>query len=237
MQRAIELSLLEVQSASTAADDDLSRAMALSLYEQEVASAALVASLNAALLEVDEAEQQRQQELVAEDELFSEVADIRELFEQFDAMFFARRLGCIEVRWSSRMTLCAGLFRCVPKTGVCSISLSEPLLKFRSREDMVDTLLHEMIHAYLFLTQKVTDRDGHGEEFQKHMRRINESAGTHITIYHTFKDEVDFYRQHIWRCDGPCREKSPYYGWVKRSMNRPPQKAVRPLRTLPACLS
>lgn len=33
-----------------------------------------------------------------------------------------------------------------------------------------------MIHAYLFLTQKVRDRDGHGESFTQNMNRINKSG-------------------------------------------------------------
>ncbi|NXR01775.1 SPRTN protein, partial [Sagittarius serpentarius] len=41
-------------------------------------------------------------------------------------------------------------------------------------------------------------------------------------IYHTFHDEVDLYRQHWWRCNGPCQNRKPYFGYVKRSMNRAP---------------
>lgn len=65
---------------------------------------------------------------------------------------------------------------------MCSIKLSTPLLKLRSRKDLVETLLHEMIHAYLFVTQNNRDRDGHGPEFQKHMHRINSEAKTNITV-------------------------------------------------------
>ena len=39
-----------------------------------------------------------------------------------------------------------------------------------------------MIHAYLFLTQKIRDRDGHGADFQHHMNRINEG----IRIFQEF---------------------------------------------------
>ena len=45
-----------------------------------------------------------------------------------------------------------------------------------------------------------------------------------LKVYHNFHDEVDSYRQHWWRCDGACRSKKPYYGYVKRSMNRAPSK-------------
>lgn len=79
-----------------------------------------------------------------------------------------------------------------------------------------------MIHAYLFITKFIQDRDGHGLEFQSHMNRINSVAGTNITIYHSFHAEVALYKQHWWRCNGSCKEKPPFYGWVKRSMNRVP---------------
>ena len=41
-------------------------------------------------------------------------------------------------------------------------------------------------------------------------------------VFHSFHDEVDVYRQHIWQCNGPCRSRRPYFGLVKRSMNRAP---------------
>lgn len=41
-------------------------------------------------------------------------------------------------------------------------------------------------------------------------------------IYHDFYDEVDNYKQHWWLCNGPCQKKPPYFGLVKRSMNRAP---------------
>lgn len=101
-----------------------------------------------------------------------------------------------------------------------------------------------MIHAYLFVTENNRDRDGHGPEFCKHMRRINSKAGTNITvsaelncrcyfqliyvlllqIYHSFHDEVNEMRKHWWRCTGRCRNQPPYFGYVKRAMNRQPSK-------------
>jgi hypothetical protein len=132
-----------------------------------------------------------------------------------------------------------------------------------------------MIHAFLFLTKRNRDRDGHGPDFQAHMHRINQkgelvlafvyprswlhtapymltleydfacrlschfalefagwgcrapvllyvpcqdsvavmwaafnpgeclsvAAGTSITVYHTFNDEVALHRQHWWKCN------------------------------------
>ncbi|XP_071508417.1 uncharacterized protein [Diadema antillarum] len=157
-------------------------------------------------------------------ELIDPNPDIRALFMQFNDRFFWGRLEGVEVKWSPRMTLCAGLCCYEGYGGLCSIRLSQPLLKLRPRKDLVETLLHEMIHAYLFVTQNNKDHDGHGPEFCKHMTRINKATGTHISIYHTFHDEVDSYRQHWWRCDGPCRQRKPYYGYVRRAMNRAPSE-------------
>lgn len=50
--------------------------------------------------------------------------------------------------------------------GGCVIKLSEPLLKFRPPKDLKETLLHEMIHAKIFLTSAVRDHEDHGPQFQ-----------------------------------------------------------------------
>uniref|UniRef100_A0A671VPS3 DNA-dependent metalloprotease SPRTN n=1 Tax=Sparus aurata TaxID=8175 RepID=A0A671VPS3_SPAAU len=148
--------------------------------------------------------------------------DVRSMFLEFNDTFFWGKLSGVEVKWSPRMTLCAGVCSYEGRGGLCSIRLSEPLLKLRPRRDLVQTLLHEMIHALLFVTQNNRDRDGHGPEFCKHMNRINQATGTKITVYHSFHDEVDVYRQHWWKCDGPCQNQKPYFGFVKRAMNRAP---------------
>ncbi|XP_071963338.1 uncharacterized protein [Antedon mediterranea] len=155
-------------------------------------------------------------------EMLDPTPDVRAMFIEFDNTFFKGKLAGVEVKWSPRMTLCAGVCSYEGRGGLCSIRLSTPLLKLRPRKDLVETLLHEMIHAFLFVTQNNKDRDGHGPEFCKHMNRINLETGTKISIYHSFQDEVDLYRQHIWRCDGPCRTQKPFFGYVKRAMNRAP---------------
>ncbi|XP_004712229.1 DNA-dependent metalloprotease SPRTN isoform X1 [Echinops telfairi] len=155
-------------------------------------------------------------------ELVDPTPDVRALFVQFNDQFFWGQLEAVEVKWSMRMTRCAGICSYEGSGGICSIRLSEPLLKLRPRKDLVETLLHEMIHAYLFVTNNDKDWDGHGPEFCKHMHRINRLSGANITVYHTFHDEVDEYRRHWWRCNGPCQYREPYYGYVKRSVNRAP---------------
>ncbi|XP_026280341.2 DNA-dependent metalloprotease SPRTN-like [Frankliniella occidentalis] len=155
-------------------------------------------------------------------EFIDPTPDIHILFSQFNERFFWSKLYSVEVKWSPRMTSCAGVCVYQGRSGFCSVRLSLPLLKLRPRKDLVETLLHEMIHAFLFVTKNNRDRDGHGPEFHKHMNRINQEAGTHISVYHSFHDEVRLYQQHWWRCDGPCQRRPPFFGMVRRSMNRAP---------------
>ncbi|NXA87926.1 SPRTN protein, partial [Melanocharis versteri] len=155
-------------------------------------------------------------------ELLDPSPDVHALFVHFDQTLFWGKLEAVTVSWSPRMTSCAGICSYHERSGLCSIRLSEPLLKLRPRKDLVETLLHEMIHALLFVTHNYKDHESHGPEFCKHMRRINLLTGANVTIYHNFYDEVDLYRQHWWRCNGPCQNRAPYFGYVKRSMNRAP---------------
>lgn len=83
-------------------------------------------------------------------------------------------------------------------------------------------LQHEMIHAYLFILNIREGNGGHGPNFKRIMENINRVAGTNITVYHTFHDEVAMYKTHIWRCNGICQHRKPFYGWVKRTSNRAP---------------
>lgn len=146
------------------------------------------------------------------------------MFHDFDQRFFNGVLvnNGVEVNWSPRMTLCAGLCRWSPRDLSCEIKLSKPLLQLRSRKDVVETLIHEMIHALLFVKRDSDNRESHGPKFHLHMFRINQEATLNISVYHTFHDEVRHYQNHVWRCKGICRNRSPYYGWVRRSMNRKP---------------
>lgn len=150
--------------------------------------------------------------------------DISALFGQFDMKFFQDRLKCVTLEWSKRMYSCAGIcYSRRNRFGMdITIRLSEPLLKLRPRKDLVETLLHEMIHAYCFVLNIREGNGGHGPHFKKIMGHINTVAGTNITVYHTFHDEVNLYKQHIWRCNGVCQDRSPFFGYVKRTSNRAP---------------
>ncbi|XP_049547534.1 DNA-dependent metalloprotease SPRTN-like [Anopheles darlingi] len=157
-------------------------------------------------------------------EILDPTPDIYALFPLFDRKFFQGKLACVQLEWSKKMYSCAGI--CYQRSNrlgkSCIIRLSEPLLKLRPRKDLVQTLLHEMIHAYCFVLGIREGNGGHGPTFKKIMNGINKIAGTHITVYHTFHDEVNVYKTHWWRCNGPCQQKQPFYGMVKRTSNRKP---------------
>ncbi|KAJ8105541.1 hypothetical protein OPT61_g10112 [Boeremia exigua] len=162
--------------------------------------------------------------------------DVHKLFACYDKLYFRNLLvPRVEVIWSPRLTLCAGICE-LSKDPVSNkftrirLKLSTPLLQYRPRSDTINTLLHEAIHAYFFITTswkhiRGDDGTGHGAGFQLLADAINNHGNYDITIYHTFHDEVDSYRTHVWQCDGPCKTQPPYFGQVKRSMNRAPGRA------------
>ncbi|KAL4432031.1 hypothetical protein ABPG74_017767 [Tetrahymena malaccensis] len=154
------------------------------------------------------------------------VPDAYELFQFYDAYFFQNRLEACEMKWSKRMTSCAGTCK-HSSYNSCTITLSESLLQYRNSNELKETLLHEMIHAYLFLTnpKACLAEGGHGEEFKSLMSFINSVTGLNITVYHSFIDEVELFKVHVWKCNGPCQNQPPYFGTCKRQMNRPPQKS------------
>ena len=151
--------------------------------------------------------------------------DIYTYFQIYNEIFFENLLGAVTLKWSRKMTSCAGVFSIYK--GIPSIHLSEPLLKFRSITEIKETLLHEMIHAYChFKSYDMSDDlSGHGKHFKRKMKEINEITGFNITVYHNFLDEVEYYTKYVWRCNGKCRNQPPFFGYVKRQVNRPPQKA------------
>lgn len=154
--------------------------------------------------------------------------DIFELFIYYRDLYFGEgRLDGVSVEWSSkRMTSCGGTCQRMP--GGAIIKLSQPLLILRPSRDLKMVLLHEMIHAYCMVNQiQDPDPSGHGAPFQKFMNGINSStvsdifrpsSGYNITVYHTMFNEVEYYRQHHWKCERCGVE-------VKRATNRRPQEA------------
>ena len=124
------------------------------------------------------------------------------MFQYYDRLYFDGSLAAnaVVVEWSRRMTLCAGQCSYRGRGSVCRVALSEPLLKFRSATEVKETLLHEMIHAWQFVTAGRRDRTDHGPVFLAKMAEINAAAGRadmyrpprgySISVFHGFRDEV-----------------------------------------------
>mmetsp|Transcript_34024 Transcript_34024/g.38658 ORF Transcript_34024/g.38658 Transcript_34024/m.38658 type:complete len:305 (-) Transcript_34024:84-998(-) len=149
--------------------------------------------------------------------------DVTVLAQNYNTQFFNNKLSNITIQWNYTETLSAG--SCTFKRNTAIIQLSQKLLKTRSESNVREILLHEMIHAYQHITNtRDSDPEGHGTNFLAHMNRINEATGLNITIYHTFEEEAAKYlaQQYIWQCDGPCQHKRPYFGIVRRKINRAP---------------
>ncbi|CAI6238909.1 unnamed protein product [Periconia digitata] len=162
--------------------------------------------------------------------------DVHQLFKHYNVLYFRGiLLPRVELLWSPRLTLCAGICELSkdPVTGTFTrirLKLSSSLLQYRPRSDTINTLLHEAIHAYFFITtswhhSRGDDGTGHGAGFQFLADAINNHGRYAITIFHTFHDEVDSFRTHVWKCNGTCQNRPPYFGVVKRSMNRAPGKS------------
>lgn len=170
-------------------------------------------------------------------DLLDPTPDVHGLFAHYNALYFGGTLGSVSVEWAPRMTLCAGTCS-FSRAGGARIRLSAPLLSLRPSADLKNTLLHEMVHAAIFLSGQ-RDTGDHGSLFMAHAARINGGAGNgaslsarvvlhdpvrppggyRIEAYHAFHAEVEAFRVHHWRCGGPCG------GLVKRASNRPPQPA------------
>lgn len=199
----------------------------------EDAALAAIATLN----DLSKEQQQAQAEInaIVHQEDSSPFVDIHGLFSLYNTLYFrALLLPRVEVSWSARLTLCAGICELVRddegKYRRIRLKLSERLLKYRPRSDTINTLLHEAIHAYFFITtswkhSRGDDGTGHGAGFRLLADAISNHGDYEITVYHTFHDEVDSYQTHVWKCDGPCQSQPPFFGLVKRSMNRAPSKS------------
>lgn len=114
---------------------------------------------------------------VMEDYLVQYYPNVEQLFVYYDAKFFHSELQkVVTIEWSNKMKTTAGSFsfKIVGNNETHIIRLSRPLLQFRPFADTIDTLLHEMIHAFLFIRDR--KNRGHSEEFKGMMHLINKQG-------------------------------------------------------------
>ncbi|KAI0524849.1 hypothetical protein KFK09_004238 [Dendrobium nobile] len=134
--------------------------------------------------------------------------DIHELFCYYNSLYFSEALGTCILSWAPCLTSMPASCDCIEE-GLCEIQLSVPLLKSRSSTDLKNILLHEMIHAFLWIIHKNNNHSEHGSKFWNIANLINSnhkdddqrpSNGYHITARHGFQNEENTHDAHLWMC-------------------------------------
>ena len=129
---------------------------------------------------------------------------MKRTFDWANREIFGGRLPEVELRLGSAGRV-FGMFR-HPRADAkgdfsrCSITLST---RFDvSEEEVTDTLIHEMIHLFIY-AEGIADDGPHGRWFRHHMMKINREHGRHITVSGRCTDkmlESDSRRKHRFFC-------------------------------------
>jgi predicted SprT family Zn-dependent metalloprotease len=145
--------------------------------------------------------------------------ELIDIWNHLNARYFEGVLPPVAIVWSARLTSSVGMFvsRTGPRTSrrdataphaaKREIRLSMPLLASlmaRSafgRNELVNTLAHEMIHQWQYDVLK--RRPNHGSDFLRKMREMNRDGMLAVTVYHALKTEVQALSRFAWRC-GRC---------------------------------
>jgi hypothetical protein len=122
------------------------------------------------------------------------VVNIQSLLQHYDPLYF-HSLLCPRVTLSWSGSLKSDTGKCLVQSsqegsGVM-LDLSEPILRYCTKDDIIDTLLHEMIHAYLYLSGD-PEWQAHGRSFLHLANTINKAEGSNVQPYHKFTREVAF---------------------------------------------
>ncbi|KAL0921570.1 hypothetical protein M5K25_008655 [Dendrobium thyrsiflorum] len=140
-------------------------------------------------------------------EMAETLPDIQKLFRHYNALYFDDALGACIVTWAPRMRRSIGICRYI-EAGHCEIHMSKSLLKLRSSSDLKNSLLHEMVHAFVWIKQNNKSRR-HDNYFWAIANEINSSrkdddqrpcSGYNISDQHMFPDEAETSTVHHWMC-------------------------------------
>lgn len=113
---------------------------------------------------------------------------LTDCFNRFNAEIFGGSLPPIPIR-TARTKTSLGRFHYVKKKSLLGrdryeqMSLSFSTLFDLSEREWEDTVIHEMIHYYLAVTDAPKET-AHGPHFRAEMERINRDYGRNITISH-----------------------------------------------------
>ncbi|XP_051187490.1 uncharacterized protein [Lolium perenne] len=148
----------------------------------------------------------------ASDPEAEENPDVWELFRHYDGLYFRGALddAAFAVEWTSpRTKTCSGFGSC--SFGSKTITLYQPMLQHRTKDDLKNALLHLMIHAIVFMKHGMAKLSMHGPVFRDWMDAINACSiedymrpegGYCITTTHDFSpEELPSIQGNLWKCE------------------------------------
>ena len=121
---------------------------------------------------------------------------LNQKFDELNELCFGGALPKVSIRLSKARTYLGqlGFKRKRPlfgKTQYYDFVLRISTRLEQTEEEIVDTLLHEMIHLYI-ASHQLKDSSSHGKVFRQMMNDLNQRFGRHITISHRkTKDELN----------------------------------------------
>lgn len=155
---------------------------------------------------------------MAEADLADPNPDLRGLFDHYDSLYFQGALAAagFAVVWGSPLGS-SSFGSCTFSKPHNTITLSEPILKYLSCTYRKNALLHEMIHAVIYVKHNRKDRQ-HGPLFRAWMDAINSCSvedyqrpdgGYNITTRHDFSpEEPRSFKGVLWKCES-CGDTIP----------------------------
>ena len=121
---------------------------------------------------------------------------LNQKFDELNELCFGGALPKVSIRLSKARTYLGqlGFKRKRPlfgKTQYYDFVLRISTRLEQTEEEIIDTLLHEMIHLYI-ASHQLKDSSSHGKVFRQMMNDLNQRFGRHITISHRkTKDELN----------------------------------------------
>lgn len=111
---------------------------------------------------------------------------IKERFDYFNALCFDNRLPEVKLRISSSLRTLGTLRhprKLLPTLCPEDVTLSISNRLDMSRDEIEDTIIHEMIHLYIFWFG-IKDTSVHGEKFKQIMSALNRRHKRNVTVMH-----------------------------------------------------
>lgn len=126
---------------------------------------------------------------------------VRKKFDEFNKICFDGQLPTIPIRMSTARNYIGSVRYQVKRNLTGQIVYSDFVLRISTRFDLSeaeveDTILHEMIHLYVY-SNGIQDTAPHGEVFRRMMDELNMRFHRHITVAHRFNEETTNTDMHI----------------------------------------